>query len=128
MHSANISYVIKATLTLADEGQEWLSFHRANIWCACRGVLLMAIDLGFPGFIWGGGSPGCHGNSVTASSVPPFSYVMFCPSQSSTWLPSALCLILLSAQSGGEGATPGEEEGLQAAKAGPDVGWETLPL
>ena len=46
---------VKATLTLADEGQEWLSFHRANIWCACRGVLLMAIDLGFPGFIWGGG-------------------------------------------------------------------------
>lgn len=45
MHSANISYVIKATLTLADEGQEWLSFHRPNIWCACRGVLLMAIDL-----------------------------------------------------------------------------------
>lgn len=55
MHSANISYVIKATLTLADEGQEWLSFHKANIWCACRGVLLMAIDLGFPGFTWGGG-------------------------------------------------------------------------
>lgn len=53
MHSANISYVIKATLTLADEGQEWLSFHRPNIWCACRGVLLMAIDLGFPGFTWG---------------------------------------------------------------------------
>ena len=76
----------------------------------------------------GGGSPGCHGNSGTASSVPPFSYVMFCPSQSSTWLPSALCLILLSAQSGGEGGTPGEEEGLQAAEAGPDMGWETLPL
>lgn len=51
--SANTSCMIKATLTLADEGQEWLSFHRPNIWSACRGVLLMAIDLGCPGFTWG---------------------------------------------------------------------------